>query len=44
LPRRIGAAVAASPDWLLGAGAGAAVAAINAIGPDGVAPFIYFQF
>ncbi len=44
LPRRIGAALAAAPDWLLGAGAGAAVAAINAIGPDGVAPFIYFQF
>jgi D-alanyl-lipoteichoic acid acyltransferase DltB (MBOAT superfamily) len=44
LPRRTGAALAAAPDWLLGAAAGLAVAAMNAIGPDGVAPFIYFQF
>lgn len=32
------------PLWGLGAAAGAAVAAVNALGPDGVAPFIYFRF
>ena len=32
------------PDWALGASAGLAVVAIDALGPDGVAPFIYFQF
>ncbi|GAN78043.1 MBOAT family O-acyltransferase [Acidisphaera rubrifaciens] len=44
LPRRIAARLAWAPDWMLGAEAGLVVAAINAIGPDGVAPFIYFQF
>jgi hypothetical protein len=32
------------PVWGLGAAAGAAVAAINALGPEGIAPFIYFRF
>lgn len=32
------------PAWGLGAAAGVVVAAINALGPDGVAPFIYFRF
>jgi alginate O-acetyltransferase complex protein AlgI len=37
-------ALADAPLWGLGAAAGAAVAAINALGPDGIAPFIYFRF
>ncbi len=32
------------PVWGLGAAAGIVVAAIDALGPDGVAPFIYFRF
>ena len=32
------------PEWLLGAAAGIGIVAVNALGPDGVAPFIYFQF
>ena len=32
------------PVWGIGAAAGIVVAAINALGPDGVAPFIYFRF
>jgi len=32
------------PAWGLGATAGIAVAAINALGPEGIAPFIYFRF
>jgi alginate O-acetyltransferase complex protein AlgI len=32
------------PVWGLGVTAGIVVAAINALGPEGVAPFIYFQF
>jgi D-alanyl-lipoteichoic acid acyltransferase DltB (MBOAT superfamily) len=32
------------PAWGLGAAAGVVVAAINALGPAGVAPFIYFRF
>jgi alginate O-acetyltransferase complex protein AlgI len=32
------------PGWGLGAMAGIAVALINALGPEGVAPFIYFRF
>ncbi len=32
------------PVWGLGATAGIVVAAINALGPEGVAPFIYFRF
>jgi hypothetical protein len=32
------------PLVLQGAAAGAAMAAIVALGPEGIAPFIYFQF
>ena len=32
------------PPWGQGALAGIVVAAINALGPEGVAPFIYFRF
>jgi D-alanyl-lipoteichoic acid acyltransferase DltB (MBOAT superfamily) len=32
------------PAWGLGAIAGVMVAAINALGPEGIAPFIYFRF
>ncbi|MBV8889563.1 MAG: MBOAT family protein [Alphaproteobacteria bacterium] len=37
-------AVAQLPNWGLGALAGLVVAVINALGPEGVAPFIYFRF
>jgi D-alanyl-lipoteichoic acid acyltransferase DltB (MBOAT superfamily) len=32
------------PNWAQGSLAGIAAAAINALGPEGIAPFIYFQF
>ena len=32
------------PVWGMGAAAGVVVAVINALGPEGVAPFIYFRF
>ena len=41
---RAAAALAHLPVWGLGATAGVIVAAIDALGPDGVAPFIYFRF
>lgn len=41
---RIEARVRAWPAWALGAGAGVTIMAIDALSPDGVAPFIYFQF
>jgi len=41
---RTAAALERVPSWGLGAAAGIAVAAINALGPEGVAPFIYFRF
>jgi D-alanyl-lipoteichoic acid acyltransferase DltB (MBOAT superfamily) len=44
LPQRIAARLVSVPDWTLATGAGLAVAAIAAMGPDGIAPFIYFQF
>ncbi|MGE0257344.1 MAG: MBOAT family protein [Alphaproteobacteria bacterium] len=48
LPERVferaAAALGRMPVWGLGATAGMVVAAINALGPDGVAPFIYFRF
>ena len=44
LPRRLAAHAAVWPAWRWGVLAGAAIAAIDALGPDGVAPFIYFQF
>jgi D-alanyl-lipoteichoic acid acyltransferase DltB (MBOAT superfamily) len=44
LPARIAHWLVAWPAWACSAAAGAAVVAIDALGPDGVAPFIYFQF
>ncbi len=41
---RLAAGWQRQPVWLQGAAAAAAVAAIFALGPRGVAPFIYFQF
>jgi alginate O-acetyltransferase complex protein AlgI len=41
---RAAAAFGRMPVWGLGATAGSVVAAINALGPAGVAPFIYFRF
>jgi hypothetical protein len=37
-------ALARMPVWGLGVTAGVVVAAIGALGPEGVAPFIYFRF
>jgi alginate O-acetyltransferase complex protein AlgI len=37
-------AFARLPGWGLGAITGMGVAAINALGPEGIAPFIYFRF
>jgi D-alanyl-lipoteichoic acid acyltransferase DltB (MBOAT superfamily) len=44
LPWRIGLRLETWPRWALGCLAGATVIAIDALGPPGVAPFIYFQF
>ncbi len=41
---RAAAALGHMPVWGLGATAGIAIAAIGALGPEGVAPFIYFRF
>jgi len=41
---RAAIALARMPGWGIGATAGIVVAAINALGPEGVAPFIYFRF
>jgi alginate O-acetyltransferase complex protein AlgI len=41
---RLGAAMANMPIWSQGVLAGLCMAVIDALGPDGVAPFIYFQF
>ena len=41
---RVVLAFARVPSWGLGAIAGIVVAMINALGPEGVAPFIYFRF
>ena len=41
---RTAAALARPPGWGLGALTGIAVAVINALGPEGIAPFIYFRF
>jgi hypothetical protein len=32
------------PLWGIGVAAGIGVAIVNALGPEGVAPFIYFRF
>jgi D-alanyl-lipoteichoic acid acyltransferase DltB (MBOAT superfamily) len=42
--RRIALHLVVWPEWALGAAAAIGVVAIDALGPDGVAPFIYFQF
>jgi hypothetical protein len=44
LPGRLADCAWKVPAWGWGLTAGVAVAAIDALGPDGVAPFIYFQF
>jgi alginate O-acetyltransferase complex protein AlgI len=44
LLERTASAVASMPVWSQGVLAGIAIAFIDALGPDGVAPFIYFQF
>jgi alginate O-acetyltransferase complex protein AlgI len=44
LGERLGAAAGRMPVWGQGALAGFVIAAIDALGPDGIAPFIYFQF
>ena len=41
---RSAAALGRLPSWAQGSLAGLVAAAINALGPEGVAPFIYFQF
>ena len=41
---RAGLALARAPYWSLGAAMGLLLAAINALGPEGIAPFIYFRF
>jgi len=41
---RVGLALARVPYWGLGAATGIILAAINALGPEGIAPFIYFRF
>jgi alginate O-acetyltransferase complex protein AlgI len=44
LPGRIARVSAGMPAWTWGVTAGVGIAMIDAIGPGGVAPFIYFQF
>ena len=41
---RLAVAFERTPAWGFGVAAGIVVAAINALGPEGVAPFIYFRF
>ncbi len=41
---RVGLMFARVPYWGLGVAAGLIVAIINALGPEGIAPFIYFRF
>ena len=41
---RAGGLVARAPYWGLGVAGGLILAAINALGPEGIAPFIYFRF
>jgi D-alanyl-lipoteichoic acid acyltransferase DltB (MBOAT superfamily) len=44
LPWRVGLRLEPWPRWSLGCLAGVATITIDALGPPGVAPFIYFQF
>jgi alginate O-acetyltransferase complex protein AlgI len=41
---RVGLMLARVPYWGLGAATGLLLAVINALGPEGIAPFIYFRF
>jgi hypothetical protein len=41
---RAGELVARVPYWGLGVAAGLVLAIVNALGPEGIAPFIYFRF
>jgi len=41
---RVGQALARVPYWGLGVASGLILAVINALGPEGIAPFIYFRF
>jgi D-alanyl-lipoteichoic acid acyltransferase DltB (MBOAT superfamily) len=43
-PQRLAQRMTVWPDWALSAAAGFGIVCITALGPDGVAPFIYFQF
>ena len=42
--QRLAGALAVWPRWALAAAAAALLVAVDAMGPEGVAPFIYFQF
>ncbi len=44
VPGRLARRAAAWPGWAWGLTAGVVIVAIDAMGPEGVAPFIYFQF
>jgi alginate O-acetyltransferase complex protein AlgI len=44
LPQRLANWLVTVPDWTLATASGLALVAIAAMGPDGIAPFIYFQF
>ncbi len=44
VPARLARWFATVPVWTWGITAGVGIAMIDALGPDGVAPFIYFQF
>jgi alginate O-acetyltransferase complex protein AlgI len=44
VPRRLANWLVTVPDWTLATASGLALVAIAAMGPDGIAPFIYFQF
>ena len=44
VPGRLARLIGDYPAWMWGVTAGCAITAIDALGPEGVAPFIYFQF
>ncbi len=44
LPGRLARLIGDRPAWMWGVTAGFTIAMIDALGPEGVAPFIYFQF
>ncbi len=43
-PRAIARRLGRAPDWAVAGAGAAAIVLIDALGPEGVAPFIYFQF